>query len=150
MKFICLLILAVILISPVEAEHPNIVSVMADNRYQSYRELVDFSDFLHPLLELSDADFRAGVPIAGQSFAPTILDQPGPARLWVHSEHKGKHRVRNEKWKLYDDQPFFNMQNDPTEPHPLEIISADSEPGRVHTSLAKVLHTLLDSESRSS
>jgi arylsulfatase A len=106
-------------------------------------DLIDFSDFLPTFADISGADLPAGVPLDGQSFSPQIRGHAGPSRGWVHSEHKGKHWVRTQRWKLYDDGRFFDMEEDPAEKHSLEPTEQTPQVRAVHNQLAAALGTLL-------
>jgi len=106
-------------------------------------DLIDFSDFLPTFGDVSGADPPEGVPLDGQSFGPQIRGHAGPSRGWVHSEHKGQHWVRTQRWKLYDDGRFFDMEKDPAEKHSLEPTEQTSPVRAVHNQLGAALWSLL-------
>lgn len=89
-------------------------------------DLVDFSDFLPTLQEY------AGLPISpdldGISFAPQLKGQSGHPREWMFCYYNPRPErtkpvrfVRDQRWKLYGDGRFFDVQNDPLEKRPLNV-----------------------------
>ncbi len=63
-------------------------------------DLVDFSDFLPTLCELSGAELPKE-QIHGRSFAPQLLGEKGKPRKWVHVQDKNSRYVRNRHY-FYD------------------------------------------------
>lgn len=82
---------------------------------QVANDLVDFSDFLPTVAELGQADLPAGIALDGHSLMSRIIDgQPSP-RKWAFVEHRGKHWVRDHRWKLYDNGRLFDVSRDRAE-----------------------------------
>jgi arylsulfatase A-like enzyme len=78
-------------------------------------DLVDFSDFYATFSQLARSTPPISPAIDGQSFAPRLLgDGPAP-RAWAFSQGRGKHWVRTQRWKLYNDGRFFDVETDPAE-----------------------------------
>jgi arylsulfatase A len=80
--------------------------------------LTDASDILPTLADLAGAPLPRGVKLDGHSLTAQMRAD-APPRRWVFAEHKGEYFVRNERWKLYDDGRFYDMQADPNEQQPL-------------------------------
>jgi arylsulfatase A len=80
--------------------------------------LVDVSDILPSLADVARAPLPAGVKFDGHSFCAQLRNKAAPRR-WIFVEHQGKYFVRNQRWKLYNDGRFFDMDVDPDEKHPL-------------------------------
>jgi len=86
-------------------------------------DLVDFSDFLPTLAELTGGTLPAGVTLDGQSFASRLTKGTAGSRKWAYSEARGRYWVRTQRWKLYSDRRFdvYDMLADPFEKHPLDV-----------------------------
>jgi arylsulfatase A-like enzyme len=82
-------------------------------------DLIDFSDFLPTLAELSAAETPRHVTFDGLSFAPQLRGQQGKVRPWVFSGLKDAWLVRDHRWELLDDGRFFDLLNDPLAKHNL-------------------------------
>jgi arylsulfatase A len=80
-------------------------------------DLVDFSDFLPTLAELSGAALPE-VVLDGRSFAPQVHGLAGEPRQWIYQEHEGKAWIRDKRWKLYRDGRLLDVDLDPLEEHP--------------------------------
>lgn len=84
-------------------------------------DLIDFSDYLPTLAELTGAKLPAGVTLDGKSFAGRLIDDKPAARQWAYAEApRNKYWVRTQRWKLYNDGRWFDMQNDEFEKQPLK------------------------------
>jgi len=62
-------------------------------------DLIDFSDFLPTLCELTGAPLPA-VELHGRGFAPQLLGRPGSPRQWVHVQDKEARHVRSREFIL--------------------------------------------------
>jgi arylsulfatase A len=62
-------------------------------------DLVDFTDFLPTLCELTGAKLPEP-SIHGRSFAPQLLGQPGQPREWIHIQHGDNRQLRNHDYML--------------------------------------------------
>ena len=107
--------------------------------------LVDFSDFLPTLLEA--AGIKRPQHLDGQSFLPQLLGKPGKGREWIYvwywpRPERGKpaRSVRDQRFKLYGDGRFYDVQNDPKEQHPINQVSGEAT--TAHAKLEKALGTM--------
>lgn len=94
-------------------------------------DLVDFSDFLPTLAELTGGELPDDVTLDGHSFAGRLTrGEPAP-RKWAYSEKGPRSWVRTQRWKLYDNGRFFDMASDPLEKQPLDVsqLSGDAAAG---------------------
>lgn len=98
--------------------------------------LVDFSDFLPTIAELTGAAMPQDRVIDGRSFVPTLMGHEQNPRKWVYQEWEGKAWIRNKDWKLYLTGDLFDMKNDPFEERPItaDDDSAASAPIRAYFS----------------
>ncbi len=68
-----------------------------------------------------------GVTLDGHSLMARILDgQPSP-RKWAFVEHRGKHWVRDQRWKLYDSCKLFDVSRGPGENNSLVKVDGSGE-----------------------
>jgi arylsulfatase A len=78
-------------------------------------DLVDFSDFLPTLAEITGAKPPRGVTLDGRSFAPQLRGKPGRPREWVFSQLRDGRFVRDREWKLHGDGRLYHVKADPFE-----------------------------------
>ena len=109
-------------------------------------DLIDFSDFLPTLAELSNASLPPNVIIDGKSFAPQIRGEKGKPREWIFNQFEGKAWVRTKQWKLYEDGRFFDMITDPQENNPVEVKDMDELSLMEREKLQKVFNQLRSSK----
>ena len=130
-------------------------------------DLIDFSDFVPTLVELSGASAPSGSSWDGISFLPQLRGQPGHPKEYIFCHYdKGKHPiagqapkkagkreaktgvsnkasytrwVRDKRWKLYDNGKLFDVIADPDEQQPIQA-GIDPAGDRVR----KRFHTVLD------
>ncbi|MEO2027632.1 MAG: sialate O-acetylesterase [Fuerstiella sp.] len=89
-------------------------------------DLVDFSDFLPTLAELTGAALPEQMPLNGHSFAATILGSGKSSRRWAYAEGRAALQfVRTRQYKLYSNGDFHDTNADPEEQHPLSDVTAD-------------------------
>jgi arylsulfatase A-like enzyme len=81
-------------------------------------DLMDASDILPSLADVAGAPLPQGIELDGHSLTAQLRDF-APPRRWVFAEHKGDCCVRNERWKLFKDGRFYDMQSDPDQERPL-------------------------------
>jgi arylsulfatase A len=103
-------------------------------------DLVDFSDFLPTLADLSGGQRPVGVTLDGQSFAPRLRGEKVPRRRWAYAEAGGKYWVRDQRYKLYDNGQFFDINNDPFEKNPLSSSKFTAAARTAHEQLNKALN----------
>jgi arylsulfatase A len=116
-------------------------------------DLVDFTDFMPTLAQVTQAPLPEGVIIDGHSFAPQIKGQQGHPREWIFSHYEPRFPwkeygttiwVRDQRWKLYDSGSFFDVQNDPLEENPLKPADLTQEALAAKERLRKALGQMLD------
>ncbi len=71
-------------------------------------ELVDLSDMLPTLAELSGAKLPEGVTIDGVSFAKHLRGEPYDAREWIFSYLAYERMLRDKRWLLEGDGTFYD------------------------------------------
>ncbi len=104
---------------PLIAHQPGVVPAG-----RSVNDLVDLSDFLPTLTDLTGGKLPEGVTLDGRSFAPRMLGGSQRERSWVYME-LGRHRaIRDHRYKLYGNGRFYDLKTDPYEQRTL---SADDQ-----------------------
>ncbi len=74
-------------------------------------ELVDLTDVLPTLAELSGAPLPEDRAIDGVSMVPALLDRPGPRREWIFSYLGDERMLRDKRWLLEGDGQFYDCGN---------------------------------------
>jgi arylsulfatase A-like enzyme len=106
-------------------------------------DLVDFSDWLPTLAELAGAKLDPQRPLDGQSFVGSFLDLQGPRRKFAFSESRGKQAfVRDQRWKLYANGKFFDLEKDSEEKKSITGEPKDEEAREAKARLAQALDKL--------
>jgi arylsulfatase A-like enzyme len=108
---------------PLIAWGPGIVQSGKTNQ-----NLIDFSDFLPTIAELTGAKIPADRVIDGVSFAGQLKGKKTKIREWVYCDYAprwGKwspsRYVQDARWKLYGDGRFYDLENDPLEKIPIVV-----------------------------
>lgn len=104
------------------------------------KDLVDFSDVLPTLLELSGAKAPAGLVLDGRSFAPQIRGEVGEPREWVFTQLAEKKFIRDARWELHENGGLFDLQRDELGRKGADLASPDALAAKER--LQKILGTL--------
>lgn len=88
---------------------------------QSWDDLVDFSDILPTFAELVGGELPAGVTLDGHSFARRLTGGVASQRKWAYAEGRNRFFAKTQRWKLYNDGQFFDVQDDPFEKNPIPV-----------------------------
>ena len=100
--------------------------------------LVDFTDFLPSLVDAAGAQLPDDRVIDGLSFIPILRGDVAKTRDWVFTDYRPNLWLRGElvfppisyaqdqRFKLYEDGRFFDLENDILEEKPLETAAADA------------------------
>ncbi|EON79228.1 Arylsulfatase [Lunatimonas lonarensis] len=98
------------------------------------RDLVDFSDFLPTLAEAAGIALPDSQQVDGRSFLPQVLGKPANPKSHIYMYYNPKWGrfsngvfVRNQRYKLYDDGRFFDIEADVLEQHPLYLADLTGE-----------------------
>ena len=89
-------------------------------------DLVDFSDMMPTISDMTGAKLPAGEVLDGVSFAPQLLGMKGTPREWIYCYYEPVPGMteplifaRDQRWKLYSDGRLYDISNDVLEQHPL-------------------------------
>ena len=87
--------------------------------------LVDFGDFFPTLCEAAGITLDDDLDLDGISFYPQLVGKNGPKRKWIHTWYNRdggsnplsptSEWVRNDTYKLYVGNRFYNLKKDPEE-----------------------------------
>ena len=110
-------------------------------------DLVDFSDFLPTVLEASGIAVPKGLD--GKSFLRQLRGERGQPRSWIYcfycprpEKTRPVRFVRDQRWKLYGDGRFFDVEHDPDEKQPLADLAANSPAAQAQEKLAVALQSM--------
>jgi len=107
--------------------------------------LVDFTDLFPTVLDLADVEPPADLELASSSFLPTLTGKAGNRRNWVYCWYArnggpdGQEFARNQRFKLYRDGRFFDIDQDVREQEPLEAEERDARAHHAYRKLQAVL-----------
>jgi arylsulfatase A len=111
--------------------------------------LIDFTDFYSTCADAAGVKPSAQDPIDGRSFLPQLMGKTGRPRDWVMCHYQpywgkfeGSQYVRDQCYKLYRDERFFNIPDDLTETNSLDPGKSGKQGELARMKLAKVLKTL--------
>jgi len=104
--------------------------------------LVDFSDFLPTITDLTGSAIPTDRVIDGRSFAAFLNGRDYVPREWAFQEWEGKAWIRDQRWKLYLDGRFFDMSADPFEQNPIAPGEDSEASAKVRVFLSEELHRL--------
>ena len=93
--------------------------------------LVDFSDFFPTLCDTAGISLDLSLDLDGVSFYPQLVGIEGPNRKWIHTWYNRdggsnpmsatSEWVRNETYKLYVGNKFYNVKEDPDEKYAIPL-----------------------------
>ena len=112
-------------------------------------DLIDFSDFMPTIAEVTGATLPQNEPIDGVSFAPQLRGEQGTPREFMYCYYHPRwgnwepsEFVRDKRWKLYKDGRLFDIQTDPQEKLPIGESSTTVESREARERLQAVLDTI--------
>ena len=120
---------------------------------QISRELVDFSDFFPTLCEVADVKIDSNIDLDGVSFYSELIGKKGRKKEWIHTwynrdggsnpKEQSKEWVRNEKYKLYVGNRFYNVVEDPNEKNPIKQKDMSQMERRIYINFTEALRTYI-------
>jgi arylsulfatase A-like enzyme len=112
-------------------------------------DLIDFTDFLPTLADITGAPLPAGVTVDGRSFAPQLLGQRGKPREWIFCHYDPRwgnfqftRHAQDQQYKLYQDGVLYDYRQDPLEKSPLALTSLTPAQEQNRRKLQQALDTL--------
>ena len=110
-------------------------------------DLVNSTDFLPTMCEAAGIPVPADLVLDGKSFWPQLVGQKGQPREWIYSWYSPRQRndrtvtefVFNQRFKLYADGRFFDLEADPEEKHPLRVEDLTGAAAQAAETFRKVL-----------
>ncbi len=111
--------------------------------------LVDFTDFLPSLAEVTGAAVPDDRTIDGRSFVPVLTGAGEGAREWVFTDFRPRFPgipevtyIRDRRFKLYRDGRFFDIEADVSEAATLDADALSGPAAAAHTALRTALQTV--------
>lgn len=125
----------------------NWKGVIAPNKRSE--ALVDFSDFFPTLCEAAGISPDDSLDLDGISFYPQLIGKYGPKREWIHTWYNRdggsnpmsatSEWVRNENYKLYVGNKFYNLKKDPEEKNRIPTNAMTDQEKKIRKSFIEVL-----------
>ena len=109
---------------------------------QLWDDLVDLSDVLPTVAELTGGTLPGDPQLDGHSFAALLRGKGLSTRKWVYAEHKGRFFAKTHGKKLYNTGDFFNTEADPSEESPLDTSTLSTEATSEWNLLRRALENL--------
>ena len=113
------------------------------------QDLIDFTDFLPTLAEVTGARLPTGVTVDGRSFAPQLRGQKGKPREWIFCHYdprwakfQSARYAQDKQYKLYHDGVLYDYRQDPLEKSPLAQTSLTPAQEKSRQKLQKALDTV--------
>ena len=113
--------------------------------------LVDFSDFFPTICEAAKISLDKSWDLDGVSFYSQLIGEDGPKREWIHTWYnrdggsnpmsETREWVRNENYKLYVGNKFYNLKRDPNEKNMMPINSLSEHEKKIRESFIDVLNS---------
>jgi arylsulfatase A-like enzyme len=111
--------------------------------------LVNLNDILPTLAGLAGVGLPADYPGDGESLLPVLQGESQLSRenIFIHYEPfwptgKPARYALDQRWKLYQDGGFFNVEADPLEKAPLDVAVLDGEVAAAHRALAARIESM--------
>lgn len=108
---------------------------------QVKEDLIDFSDVVPTLAEITGANLPNGVVIDGKSFASQLTNNAKPEREWIFSQLGHERLVRDARLMMHNDGRLYDITTDPFEKQDLSA-SGDAQIQERKAKLAAVLQQM--------
>ena len=113
--------------------------------------LIDFSDFFPTICDLANIPLDSTMGLDGISFYPELVGKTGPKRKWIHSWYNrngglnplvsSQEWVRNESYKMYVGDKFYNIKEDPYEKNNISFFEMSDQEKKIREEFLEVLNS---------
>lgn len=113
--------------------------------------LVDFSDFFPTLCDVAGIGLDSQLDLDGISFYPQLIGKSGPNRKWIHTWYNRdggsnplsptSEWVRNDTYKLYVGNKFYNVKKDPNEIQNIPLVEMSEPEKKLRKEFINVLNS---------
>ena len=113
--------------------------------------LIDFSDFFPTICDLANIALDSTMDLDGISFYPELVGKTGPKRKWIHSWYNrngglnplvsSQEWVRNESYKMYVGDKFYNIKEDPYEKNNISFFEMSDQEKKIREEFLEVLNS---------
>jgi arylsulfatase A-like enzyme len=80
---------------------------------QVRNELVDMTDVLPTLAQVSNSSVPSSHTLDGRSFLPFLFGEVGNPRTWVMCQYERERFVMGDRYRLHSDRSLFDISNLP-------------------------------------
>lgn len=108
--------------------------------------LIDFTDFLPTFMDVAGSKVPGDFHTDGLSFLSQLVNKKGNVRDWVYCSYDPNWGGReaatwahDRRWKLYGDDRFYDIQNDPLELSPIDDETMTSRARKARKALKKAI-----------
>lgn len=115
------------------------------------KNLVDFSDFFPTLCDVAGIGLDSQLDLDGISFYPQLIGKSGPNRKWIHTWYNRdggsnplsptSEWVRNDTYKLYVGNKFYNVKKDPNETQNIPLVEMSEPEKKLRKEFINVLNS---------
>ena len=105
------------------------------------------------LCEVADVKIDSNIDLDGVSFYSELIGKKGRKKEWIHTwynrdggsnpKEQSKEWVRNEKYKLYVGNRFYNVVEDPNEKNPIKQKDMSQMERRIYINFTEALRTYI-------
>ena len=112
---------------------------------QVKQDIIDFSDIFPTLCEAAGSQIPTDLKIDGRSFLPLLRGDKYSPREWMYMWYsrnggaKGQEFARDQRFKLYRDNKFYDISKDPLEKNPLRQYENHAKTTTAYDKLSKAL-----------
>jgi arylsulfatase A len=120
---------------------------------QNSKALIDFSDFFPTFCEVAGISIDSDLDLDGVSFYSELIGKKGRKKDWIHTwynrdggsnpKEQSQEWVRNENYKLYVGNRFYNIVQDPKEKNPLKQKDMTIEERKIYNSFTEALRSYI-------
>ncbi|MCS7237844.1 MAG: sulfatase-like hydrolase/transferase [Thermoguttaceae bacterium] len=109
-------------------------------------DLVDSTDILPTICEAAGVPIPPELTLDGRSFWPQLRGKPGQPRQWIYCWYSPRQSadlsvsefVFNQRWKLYKDGRFYDLESDPEETRALRVDQLEGDAAAAYRTLSAV------------
>ena len=123
---------------------------------QVKQDIIDFSDLLPTLCEAANAEIPTDLKPDGRSFLPLLQGEKYGDWDWIYMWYsrnggaKGQEFTRNQRYKLYHTEKFYDVAKDSLEQNPLPKANLKANVLATHDKLKKALAKYKDARTSTS
>lgn len=120
---------------------------------QNSKALVDLGDFFPTICDAAGISIDPELDLDGVSFYSELLGEEGRVKDWIHTwynrdggsnpKHQSQEWVRNDTYKLYVGDRFYNIKNDPEEKNPISYNEMSTDEKKLNKTFLEALKSFI-------